>query len=270
MTRTQTNQREKRCISHSDVQMLNHGQPASLYCKKTVPKQYQELGKAIKLENSGCRMPDPDSRTMAGHAAPRCPGVGKGAGLGSPQSPLRAPSSPALPHRGGAGRDNHRTGWRRLPPLPLRSPRRGQPGSPWAGADRTAPPARPAAFPGGLRSGPGQDRGEGPSGAAAQPHSPRGAALPPRAGLQQPPHPDTPARPRPAPNFGSHSTTAGRSPERLSPLRRRPCRQQPPPAPRQVSPPGRCRARQYLGQAAGEAQPGGAEGCPAGGDGRPR
>lgn len=69
-----------------------------------MPKQYQEVENAIKLENSDCKIPDP-SQPHDGTAPPP-PGarhVGSGTGLGVRPLPSELPPlrEPALPHRGG-------------------------------------------------------------------------------------------------------------------------------------------------------------------------
>lgn len=247
MTRIQTNQREERCILHSDVQTLNHGYPASLYCKKTVLKQYQELEKAIKLENSDCKIPDP-SQPHDGTAPPP-PGarhVRSGAGLGGQAGAHRLPSElpplPALPHRGG--------GWTRIiTPLPgrdcqgcrLRSaPAAGSPTEP--GSPRThgltgrhRPPAPPPSRAGSAPA-PRQDRSEQTLRSSCTTRNPAGeragGSEPPRAGLQQPlqTRARRPAR-APLRTSGARGPRVG-TPERLSPFRRTdPAQQQPPPAP---------------------------------------
>lgn len=105
----------------------------------------------------------------------------------------------------------------------------------------------------------------------------------PRQTPAAPPQGGTPPSPVPAPNSRSQRINKNQSPAAAFPAlpprprprpRPRPAAtpdrpRTPLPAPRQVCPPGRAAARRYLGQAAGEAQPDSAEGCPAGGDGRP-
>ncbi|XP_039916292.1 uncharacterized protein LOC120751033 [Hirundo rustica] len=264
--------------------MLNHGHPASLYCKKTVLKQHQELEKARKLENSGYKIPD-SSQPHDGTAPPP-PGarhVRSGAGLGGrpPGSPQSSLLSRLCLTAAGLDADNHPTGWKRLPAMPpsVRSGR-GQPGgarqSPHPRADRTAPPASPATLPGGLRSGPsaGRQRADPPE----QLHSPKpgggagGRQCPPAPGSSSPSEPGHAGQPAPRSELQEPEDHDEPEPRSGFPRSGAPTlpSSNPLPPPHQVCPPSRWGARPYLGQAAGEAQPSGAEGCPAGGDGRLR
>lgn len=216
--------------------MLNHGHPASLFCKKTVLKLYQELEKAVKLENSDWKIPD-RSQPHDGTAPPP-PGarhVRSAAGLGGQAGahpvPLRALWSPSSA--------SPRQGWTRITTPPagsdcrrcrLRSaPAAGSPAGP--GSLRThgltgrhRPPAPPPSRAGSAPA-PLQDRSERTlqsSGAARNPAGERAGGSATHAGLQQPLRARA-RRPARAPLRTSAAPRVG-APERLSPLRaRRPC-----------------------------------------------